>query len=77
VCICIYYWVDDHDDDDDDDDDDDRTNRRARKIPCPSATFSTTNPTYTGLGSYPDLRGKRPATNRLSHNGPVVLGDIS
>jgi hypothetical protein len=34
---------------------------------CPSATLSTTNPTWTDPGSNPGLRGERPATNRLSH----------
>ena len=34
---------------------------------CPSATFSTTNLTWTGPGSNLGLRGGRPATNRLSH----------
>jgi hypothetical protein len=33
---------------------------------CPSATLCTTNPTYD-LGFYPVLRGRRPATNRLSY----------
>jgi hypothetical protein len=34
---------------------------------CPSATLSTTNPTWTDTGSNPGLRGERPAANRLSH----------
>jgi hypothetical protein len=34
---------------------------------CPSATLSTTNPTWTNPGSNPGLRGGRPAANRLSH----------
>jgi hypothetical protein len=34
---------------------------------CPSATFSTTNITWTDLGSSQGLRGNRSATNRLSH----------
>jgi hypothetical protein len=33
----------------------------------PSATLSTTNPTWTDPGSNPGLRGGRPAANRLSH----------
>jgi hypothetical protein len=33
----------------------------------PSATLSTTNPTWTDLGANPGPRGERPATNRLSH----------
>jgi hypothetical protein len=42
-------------------------NRSTRGKTCPSATLSTTNPTWTDPGSKPDLRGGRPATNRLSH----------
>jgi hypothetical protein len=38
-----------------------------RRKTCPSATLSTTNLTWTDPGSNPGLRGKRPATNRLSH----------
>jgi hypothetical protein len=34
---------------------------------CPSATLSTTNPTWTDPGSNLGLRGERPAINRLSH----------
>jgi hypothetical protein len=34
---------------------------------CPSATLSTTNPTWTDPGSNPGLHGGRPAANRLSH----------
>jgi hypothetical protein len=32
----------------------------------PSATLSTTNPTWIDPGANPGLRGERPATNRLS-----------
>jgi hypothetical protein len=45
-------------------------NRRTRGKTCPSATLSTTNPTWTETGSNldrPCLRGRRPAANRLSH----------
>jgi hypothetical protein len=42
-------------------------NRSTRTKTCPSATLSTTNPTWTDPGSEPGLRGERPATNRLSH----------
>jgi hypothetical protein len=41
--------------------------RRTRGKTCPSATLSTTNPTWTDSGSNPVLRGGRPAANRLSH----------
>jgi hypothetical protein len=34
---------------------------------CPSATLSTTNPTWTNPGSNLGLPGGRAATNRLSH----------
>jgi hypothetical protein len=43
---------------------------------CPSATLSTTNPTWPDLGSNPDRRGGKPATNRLSYgaaNHPLLL----
>jgi hypothetical protein len=42
-------------------------NRSTQGKPCPSTTFSTTNPTSTDQGSNPGLRDERPATNRLSH----------
>jgi hypothetical protein len=42
-------------------------NRSARGKTYPTATLSTTNPTWTDPGSNPGLRGDRPATNRLSH----------
>jgi hypothetical protein len=35
---------------------------------CPSATLSTTNPTWTDPGCNPGLRGDRRATNRLRHD---------
>jgi hypothetical protein len=35
---------------------------------CPSATLSTTNPTWPDLGSNPGRRGGKPATNRLSYD---------
>jgi hypothetical protein len=34
---------------------------------CPSATLSTTNPTWRDPGSNPGRRGGKPATNRLSY----------
>jgi hypothetical protein len=42
-------------------------NRSTRGKTCPSATLSTTNPTWADPGSNPFLRRERPATNRLSH----------
>ena len=41
---------------------------------CPSATLSTTNPTWADPGSNPGLRGRRPATNRLSHGTALRPG---
>jgi hypothetical protein len=38
-------------------------NRRTRGKTCPSASLSTTNPTWIDQG----LHGERPATNELSH----------
>jgi hypothetical protein len=34
---------------------------------CPSATLSTTNPTWPDPRSNPGSRGGKPATNRLSY----------
>jgi hypothetical protein len=34
---------------------------------CPTATLSTTNPTWPDPGSNPGRRGGKPATNRLSY----------
>jgi hypothetical protein len=42
-------------------------NRRTQGKTSPSATLSTTNPTWTDPGSNPGLRGGRPAANCLSH----------
>jgi hypothetical protein len=35
-------------------------NRRTRRKTCPSATLSTTNPTWIDPDANPDLRGQRP-----------------
>jgi hypothetical protein len=37
----------------------------------PSATLSTTNPTWIDPGANPGLRSERPATNRLSHGTAI------
>jgi hypothetical protein len=39
---------------------------------CPTATLSTTNPTWPDPGSNPGRRGGKPATNRLSY-GTYIL----
>ena len=44
-----------------------RWNEIDREKPCPNATLSTINPTWTDPGPNPGLRGERPATTRLSH----------
>jgi hypothetical protein len=46
--------------------------RSTRGKTYPSATLSTTNPTWTDPGSNPGLRGERTPTNRLSR-GIYVL----
>jgi hypothetical protein len=38
---------------------------------CPSATLSTTNPTWPEPGSNPGRRGGEPATNRLSYGAAL------
>jgi hypothetical protein len=38
----------------------------------PSATLSTTNPTWIDPGANPGLRGERLATNNLSHGTAVT-----
>jgi hypothetical protein len=48
-------------------------NRRTRRKTCPSATLSTTNPTWIHPGVNPVLRGVRPATNHLSHGAAQRL----
>jgi hypothetical protein len=50
----------------------DRWKPATRRKTCPSATLSTTNPTWTDPGSNPGLRSGRPATNRLSHGTASV-----
>jgi hypothetical protein len=41
-------------------------NQRTRRRTCPSATMSTTNPTWIDPCANPGFRGDRPATNLLS-----------
>jgi hypothetical protein len=48
-------------------------NRSTRGKPCPSATLSTSNPTWTDPGLNPGFRGGRPAANRLSHGTALLL----
>ena len=40
--------------------------RSIRRKNCPSATLSTTNPTWSDLISYAGFRGAKSATNRLN-----------
>jgi hypothetical protein len=42
-------------------------NRSTRRKIWPSATLSTTNPTWIDPGANPGLRGERPSTNDLRH----------
>jgi hypothetical protein len=39
---------------------------------CPSTTLSATNTTCLDSGSNPDLRGGKPATNRLSYGAALM-----
>jgi hypothetical protein len=41
-------------------------NQRTLRNTCAIAALSTTNSTYTDSGANRDLRGREPATNRLS-----------
>ena len=47
--------------------DNNRKKQKYRKRTCPSATLSTTNPTWIGLGFNSGIREDRPATKRLRH----------
>jgi hypothetical protein len=40
---------------------------------CPSATLSTTNPTWLDPGLNPDRRGGKSATNRLGYGAAMFL----
>jgi hypothetical protein len=40
---------------------------------CSSATLPITNPTWPDLGSNPDHRGGKPATNRLSYGTAFIV----
>jgi hypothetical protein len=50
-----------------------RENRKTQRNTCPSATFGTTNLTWTDLGSNQVLRGNRPVTNLLTHRTARIL----
>jgi hypothetical protein len=52
-----------------------RENQRTLRRTCPSATLSTTNPTWTDLGINLGLHDERLATNHLSH-GMVYIALI-
>jgi hypothetical protein len=48
-----------------------RGNRSTRRKPSPSATLSTTNPTWLDPGSNPGRHDGKPATNRLSYGAAL------
>jgi hypothetical protein len=52
--------------------------RRTRRRTCPSATFSSTNPTWTAPDTNLCLRGEMPATDSLSRFvvDNVALGQV-
>jgi hypothetical protein len=47
--------------------DSDKVKPKNSEKTCPSATLSTTNPTWTDQGANPGLRSEGQTTNRLSH----------
>jgi hypothetical protein len=47
-----------------------------RRRNCPSATLSTTNPTWIEPGADPGLRGERPATNCLNRARPKIWKEV-
>jgi hypothetical protein len=51
-------------------------NRRTRRKTCPSATLSTTNPTWFDPDANPGLRGETPAANDQSL-GTASFGDVT
>jgi hypothetical protein len=48
-------------------------NRRTRRETCPSVSLFTTNATWTDTGANSDLRGERPATDRLNGTTTYIL----
>jgi hypothetical protein len=50
-----------------------RGNLSTRRKTCPSATLSTTNPTWPDPGSNPGHRSGKPATNRLSYGAALLI----
>jgi hypothetical protein len=50
-----------------------RKNEKCWEKTCPSATLSTTNPTWIDQGANLGLCGRRPVTNCLSHGMAFVL----
>jgi hypothetical protein len=53
------------------------TGENRRRKTCPSATLSTTNPTWIDPDANPGLRCERPATNRLNHGTALRTPDLS
>jgi len=53
-----------------------KTQVPSQGINYPSATLSTTNPTWTGLGLNWGIHGERSATSCLSHDVAVLNTDI-
>jgi hypothetical protein len=50
-----------------------KENISTRRKTCPSATFSSINPTWTDPSAHPGLRGEKPATNRLSPGTAILV----
>jgi hypothetical protein len=51
--------------------------QRTRSNTCPSATLSTTNPTWTALGLNTGSRSVKPATNHLSYGKSLDTVQVS
>jgi hypothetical protein len=54
--------------------------KKTQRKTCPTATLSTTNPTWINPGANPGLHGERPATNNQSHGTacgvPLLLHEL-
>ena len=53
-----------------------KENLRTLNKTCPSAISSTINPTWSGLGLIPGIRGERPVTNRQIRGTAKTEGNL-
>jgi hypothetical protein len=61
--MCTERWLNDAD----------KENGTILRDPLASATLSTKNPTWTGLGSSRGPCGKKPVNNRLNHGTKIHI----